>query len=343
MMNAVVKRLSSIDPPVSTLQLIVVRMGITYICSLAYMITVRMDDAILGPKGVRSLLVLRGVTGFFALFGVYFSLQYLTLSDATVLIFLTPFCTAIAGALFLKETFRLSQALSGLVSLAGVVLIARPPFLFGDGGIPEDAPEAIDPLVIIRAVGEGSAAERMMAVGAAMVGVAGTSGAYISVRAIGKQAHAMHVLAHYALYSVIAATLGMVIMKTPFVIPSRLDWFVLLILMGIFGFCAQVLMTMGLQRETAGRASMALYTQLIFATILQLVIFHATPESWLSVLGMALILSSALYVALSKGEAKPEYPKRGPISLNTEDYDHLEAGLHSPPGKRDHTQESSGR
>ena len=55
----------------------------------------------------------------------------------------------------------------------------------------------------------------------------------------------------------------MVIMKTPFIIPSRSDWFVLLILMGIFGFCAQVLMTMGLQRETAGRASMALYTQVM--------------------------------------------------------------------------------
>jgi drug/metabolite transporter (DMT)-like permease len=50
---------------------------------------------------------------FFALFGVYYSLQYLSLSDATVLIFLSPFCTAIAGALILGENFRLSQAFAG--------------------------------------------------------------------------------------------------------------------------------------------------------------------------------------------------------------------------------------
>ena len=50
-----------------------------------------------------------------------------------------------------------------VVSLIGVILIARPPFLFWDSGM--DAPEAIDPLIVIRAGGEGSAAERMMAVG----------------------------------------------------------------------------------------------------------------------------------------------------------------------------------
>lgn len=52
-------------------------------------------------------------TRFFGLFGIYYSLQYLSLSDATVLTFLAPLCTAIAGALFLKENFRRTQALAG--------------------------------------------------------------------------------------------------------------------------------------------------------------------------------------------------------------------------------------
>jgi hypothetical protein len=128
-----------------------------------------------------------------------------------------------------------------VVSLVGVVLIARPPFLFWDSGIPEDAPEAIDPLVVIRAISEGSATERMMAVGhvaficerieahvtpvlhwsALPVLQAHVSRNIaslppdlfrrfldISVRAIGKRAHAMHVLAYYALFSVLAAALG---------------------------------------------------------------------------------------------------------------------------------------
>lgn len=94
---------------------------------------------------------------FFGLFGIYFSLQFLSLSDATVLTFLSPLCTAAAGALFLSEKFTRKEALAGrtwttetqrlgllltpvlVLSLFGVVLIARPPFIFGSSS--GDAPE----------------------------------------------------------------------------------------------------------------------------------------------------------------------------------------------------------
>lgn len=49
---------------------------------------------------------------FFGLFGIYYSLQYLSLSDATVLTFLVPMCTAISGALFLGEAFSGKQGLA---------------------------------------------------------------------------------------------------------------------------------------------------------------------------------------------------------------------------------------
>ena len=50
---------------------------------------------------------------FFGLFGIYYPPRYLSLSDATVLTLLAPLCTAITGALFLKENFRLTQVLAG--------------------------------------------------------------------------------------------------------------------------------------------------------------------------------------------------------------------------------------
>lgn len=50
---------------------------------------------------------------FFGLFGIYYSLQYLSLSDSTVLTFLAPMCTAAAGALILKEPFSIKEALAG--------------------------------------------------------------------------------------------------------------------------------------------------------------------------------------------------------------------------------------
>ena len=44
----------------------------------------------LGPPGVRILLCIRGIVGYFGLFGMYSSLRYLSLSDATVLSFISP-------------------------------------------------------------------------------------------------------------------------------------------------------------------------------------------------------------------------------------------------------------
>ncbi|KAF8346285.1 integral membrane protein DUF6 [Amanita rubescens] len=334
-MNVVVKQLHNIDTPISTFQVIIARMGITYIFSLAYILATKIKDPILGPKEVRPLLIFRGVSGFVGLFGVYYSLQYLSLSDATVLTFLSPLCTAIAGALFLNENFRRSQALAGVVSLVGVVLIARPPFLFGGlGGTISDG---------VTLTSNGTPTERMIAVGyafcfrhsinahfssrVALFGILGATGTYTSIRAIGKRAHALHIMSYFSLLCVIVASIAMVVTRTPFVIPSRLDWFSLLILIGIFGFIAQVLLTMGLQRETAGRATMAVYTQIVFATIFQRIFFNTTPP-WLSILGTILILSSALYVALMK-----EKSKQSSIKLNSHDPDHMERALHAAHGK----------
>ena len=77
---------------------------------------------------------------------------------------------------------------------------------------------------------------------------------------------------------------------------------------------------MGLQRETAGRGVIAVYgqvrtsaviallegsmtdtganfAQIVFATALELIVFHTAPPA-LSVLGTVIIVSSALYVAV---------------------------------------------
>jgi hypothetical protein len=73
--------------------------------------------------------------------------------------------------------------------------------------------------------------------------------------------------------------LRIIIFKIPLVIPTRISWLVLILLVGIFGLVGQVcsyipflflsdldhkiakvLLAMGFQRETASRGSLALYT-----------------------------------------------------------------------------------
>ncbi|KAL1942255.1 hypothetical protein VTO73DRAFT_6319 [Trametes versicolor] len=287
LMNVWVKKLNSLDPPVPAFELIFVRMSITWVCCISYMLIVGVPDPILGPKGVRLLLAARGFFGFFGLFGVYYSLQYLSLSDATVLTFLAPMCTAVTGAVLLHEKLSWREAFAGLASLLGVVLIARPDFIFGKQHHGISSANDVTP------------AQRVGAVGIALLGVLGATGAYTTIRAVGKRAHPLHNLVSFSSQCVIVATVAMVIMRTPVVIPMRWDWLLMLLLIGLFGFIAQVLLTMGLQRETAGRGTMAVYVQIIFATIFERVIFHTSP-SLLSLIGTFIILTSAVYVALIK-------------------------------------------
>ena len=79
---------------------------------------------------------------------MYFSLQHLSLSDATVLTFMAPILTGFSGAVFLEEPLSIGEVLAGckhlkptlavigihqmiVCSFLGVVLISRPQFLFG--------------------------------------------------------------------------------------------------------------------------------------------------------------------------------------------------------------------
>jgi len=252
-------------------------------------------------------------------------LQYLSLSDATVLQFLAPMCTAVTGAVLLKEDFKRSQAFASLCSLVGVILIARPEFLFGSSS--RHLAPSVDPIHDGIAGDEGSvagatSAQRYLAVGAAMMGVLGGTGAYTSIRAIGKRAHTLHNLISFSGQCVIASTVLTLVAHTQFVLPKTFLHFFMLSAIGIFGFIGQILMTMGLQRETASRGTMAVYCQIIYATIYDRIFFNSSP-SLLSILGTTIIMTSAVYVALSKENkngAKPD------VAASAEDAS-LEEGL----------------
>ncbi|KAG9087531.1 hypothetical protein FRC07_012797, partial [Ceratobasidium sp. 392] len=288
LMNLCVKVLTVLEKPVPTFELVAVRMAITYICCQVYMFSSGVADPILGPKGIRLWLVTRGVVGFFGLFGLYYSLQYMSLSDATVLTFLAPTVTAALGFLFLREAVSWKQGVAGLTSLLGVILIAKPTFLFGGGGKTDVGAGEGGPVI--------TEAQRMAAVGVALIGVFGASGAYISIRVIGKRAHPMHTMSYFSLWCVIVSTIGMSVARTEWVLPTRWTWLGMLLLIGLFGFLAQLLLTLGLQRETASRGSLALYVQIVFSLVFERLAFGASPGA-LSVVGTCIIMASAIYVA----------------------------------------------
>lgn len=85
---------------------------------------------LIGPKGARCLLNIRGIFGVLALFLFYCSLQFLPPSDATALGHTSIIVTAILSKIFFKEKLGLSHFIAFLFTVSGVVLISKPTFLF---------------------------------------------------------------------------------------------------------------------------------------------------------------------------------------------------------------------
>ena len=143
-------------------ELIFVRMSVTAVFTYATMRIMGIQHPFWGPPGIRLLLAARGVVGFGGIGSLYYSLAYLPLGDATSITFLGPCAAAILSRIFLGETFTLVEAGAAGVSLLGVVLVAKPPALFGPGSA-DDAP--------MRNGVPVTEAERVTAVVVALIGV----------------------------------------------------------------------------------------------------------------------------------------------------------------------------
>lgn len=75
-------------------------------------------------------LCVRGIAGTLALCCQFYAFQHMPLADATVIVFSSPIFTGVLAHFILGEAWGLFDALATLLCFTGVVLIARPTFLF---------------------------------------------------------------------------------------------------------------------------------------------------------------------------------------------------------------------
>lgn len=274
--------------PIHPLQILFVRMFITYSCCLAYMlITKLVPDAPWGPKEIRKLLVIRGLLGFFGVFGLYFSLQYLSLSDAVAILFLVPMITGFLAWVLLHERYSLVEAGCAFISLFGVVLIAKPNFIFGTIADNEEGNEDIE---------SSSTEKRLLATSVGLFGAFAASSVYIILRKIGHRAHPLLSVSYFALWCTILTTVSILVVPgLSFVLPKNSHQWMLFALIGFSGFFMQFCLTAGIQRVKAAKASLMSYTNMIFALWWDLFIWGHLP-GLLSFLGIILIISMAVII-----------------------------------------------
>lgn len=281
-------------------------MSITAVASYLYMWYAQVP-APFGTRDVLGLLFLRAGCGFLGVYGLYYSVQYMELSEATVITFLAPIMTCYACSFLIPgETFSRRQQLAGVVSLVGVVLIARPFSKQNRSG--DESPDAADSY------------HHILATVVAFVGVLGAAGAYTSIRMIGRRAHPLVSVTYFSSVTTVISIVAMaVVPSVPFRLPQTAIEWTLVIGLGVCGFLLQFLFTAGLsyvppavvagrKLKTSGnyvRATSMVYTQMLFALFYDKVIWGSTLSP-VSLAGSALILSCAIYVAVVKdGRREP--------------------------------------
>ncbi|XP_068114981.1 solute carrier family 35 member G1-like [Hyperolius riggenbachi] len=236
----------------------------------------------LGPKDQRIFLFIRGFLGSCAMILKYYAIQAMPLADATVISFSSPAFTCIFACIFLKEKCTVWDIVFIVFTITGVVLIARPPFLFGSND--EDLVEDYT--------------DRLKGTIAAVGGAVGTAIALVVLRKMGKSVHYMLTIWYYATFGLIESTIALFVLQEWHLPYCGLDrWF--LVLISLLGLGGQVFLVKALQIEKAGLVSIVRTMDVVYAFIFQALFFHRTP-TWLTIGGALCVMASTAGAAVVK-------------------------------------------
>ncbi|RXM34986.1 Solute carrier family 35 member G1 [Acipenser ruthenus] len=236
----------------------------------------------LGPRDQRIFLFLRGFLGANAMILLFYAVQQMPLADATVIMFSNPVFTAILAWIFLKEKCTIWDFVFTIFTLTGVILIARPPFLFGS------RTEGI----------EGEYTNHMKGTIAAFAGAVGAACTFVVLRKMGKSVHYYLSVWYYAVIGFIECVIALFAIQEwslPYCGGDR--W--LLILIGLLGVAGQAFLTKALQLEKAGPVALMRTMDVVFAFIFQFFFLNRAP-TWWSFGGAFCVISSTSGIALRK-------------------------------------------
>uniref|UniRef100_A0A3Q1FD57 Solute carrier family 35 member G1 n=1 Tax=Acanthochromis polyacanthus TaxID=80966 RepID=A0A3Q1FD57_9TELE len=236
----------------------------------------------LGPRDKRVFLVLRGFIGSNAMILLFYAVQQMPLADATVIMFSNPVFTSLLAWVFLKEKCTIWDCVFTVFTLTGVILIARPPFLFGER---------------VRGI-EGNYTNHIKGTIAAFAGAIAAACTFVVLRKMGKSVHYYLSVWYYAVIGLVESVITVSVLGE-WKIPScgRDRW--MLILIALLGVVGQIFLTKALQIEKAAPVALMRTVDVVLAFIFQFIFFNRAPTLW-SLGGALCIVASTSGIALRK-------------------------------------------
>ncbi|EPS34229.1 hypothetical protein PDE_09193 [Penicillium oxalicum 114-2] len=262
-------------------------MSFVILLSWLWILVARIPGVPLCRKNLWMLMTIRSVTGVVGIWGFYYSLRALPLSEATVINFLSPMVAAYASSLLGKTPpFTRTQQLAIAVSFLGVTLVSQP-WLNIHAAAPSTTQKAshsnffcmggmwgLLPTTVI-----SKTVERITAIGAGLVGVVGGAAAYVVMPLIGHDADPAVTVNHFATWTVVLTTLSLPITGVDaWRMPYPVEW-AQLVFLGVSGFSVHILLAMSMQQGGSPRTLSMVYIQIVFLLIMDAVVWGESP-SW---------------------------------------------------------------
>lgn len=212
----------------------------------------------------------------------FYSYQNIPVGDTSAILFTSPIFTGVFAWIILGEKFTLMDAALSVFALVGILLIARPSFIFGD----------------LRAASsqDGNA---LFGVIAAVVGAIFIAIVFVLIRKLGGiSVHPLVQIWFFGIAGVIltgAVTSILGIWAVPRCGTDR----IVLIAIGFAGFLAQIFMTLAFKWEKATYVAVMKSNNVILAFIFEFAFFGTVPY-WLSMVGASLVMCCSLGITIKK-------------------------------------------
>lgn len=213
-------------------------------------------------KGSWKYLVLRTVFGLTGVVCNYYALETLVLSDASILNKMSPFFAVIFSFIFIHERPKLYQWLVLGGALFGTVFVIKPSF----------ANAAFIPALV------------------GFLGGVCAGAAYGCVRKLGLMGESNPYIVFF--FSTASTLIVTPIMIAGYVPMTALQW-VYLLSAGVSAALAQFSITAAYTYAPAKEISVYDFSQIIFASLMSLIVFQQVPDIW-SVVGYVIIISMAI-------------------------------------------------
>ena len=228
------------------------------------------------------LLVARGLFGFIGVQCYFYSVVHLALDEATVIHYLHPILIAILAALFLKERVSKRLIVAVLSGFLGVMWLTG--YLPARLGLLADARST--PL-------------HFWGLMAGLIGALASAFAYLTVRKLAGREHTNVVVLYLTM---VTSALSLPFAIGVWVWPTPTEW-LQLCLMAVATQLGQMKITQALHLEPAGKMTTLGYSQIVYATLWNMMIFGHFP-TWLTLVG-AIAIGIAVYLASSVNRNLP--------------------------------------